>query len=691
MFNNPEKIYALNRLDIMKRRRFPRFYGLDAYDPKADAVEQNNLNLQEGAQNNINRDTSRLANLNHMPYPGKTLSPMSSLTQKAQILDEKRTGNGMPYRNSLSKIANAPIGGISQDNLQSMLENLKAKHSAFNQNVTGNRLSKQFGSKFNQYKDKYNSNADEDANLQMGAFKGDLENLNEHFKKLERQKNSSTFDAISNSSRGKNARQQGLINDLNNYGNQKQIINNKILTGEKARFEAEKNEPYERLQNLQTALNNYNNGDDDHPDIRTQKSMGLKKAMNAYDNPIPTYQGKLVEPINADMNTSYQLAKEISPNYQDANYASRKQIRKGLTNPADGMNQIVNEFPNKINPRFTLLDAEAKKKAKADMTSLNAKYIKRGTYGSQSHIKSASDRMGEINAATLEAKNKMMQNELGENVATHHTNAMNNMTKLDQYDKLANNEFDNILDDIKRTNNVGIEKWKNNQTGNEQLYKSYQSEKGHQQPRLLSNARNVGAGRGIDSMFGYFKNEGVDLNKISDLQGRYNNLEKELATSNDTIKNQNTYSSQQPQIAEQQQRLATEQQQQRLATEMERQQAANKANAKNIEIERGRARGNAINHGSIRDREKKYLDMVDDRIAAHNRPGSNAMHHHIMNKTANEFLKNYPNKYFEQHDYQHGNRVNEPNDIMKLRKTQRDAVLSWYNDYGKKKIYGQPV
>lgn len=515
--------------------------------------------LRDQIKRIIARDSARLSNTNYSPYPGKTLSPMSSLTQRAQALEERRYNKGMPYKKSLSAIANRPLEGISSGDLQTMLGDLKNKHSQFGQNVIGKKLDKQFGQAFDPYKNKFEHKLTKDTDLRLGETKRDIENLNSAIKNLESRRNDATFNAVANSSKGKNARQQSLISDLYNYGEQKHGINNKILTADKARFEAERNEPYERLYNLQQALNGIS-GEEDHPDLSSLNAENLKKALIAYgvdvaqpvdqwghgdSKHIPTYQGTLVEPINGDMNASYRLAEEISPSYQDKDYVQRKTLRKELTSQPNSTSKFINTLPEQLRPKFELLDAEAKKKAKADMTALNAKYIKRGMYGGQSHIQSASDRMREINDATIGARANVLKNELGTGITSAHKDDINKVYKLSQYDQLANSEFSDMLKDIKRTNTQGLEKWKNDQAGNEQLYKAYQNEKGYQQPRLLGNARELGMHMGIGGTFGHFANQGIDLNSISDLQNRYNNLEKELTTANNRIKDFDSYKAEQ--------------------------------------------------------------------------------------------------------------------------------------------------
>ena len=56
---------------------------------------------------------------------------------------------------------------------------------------------------------------------------------------------------------GKNKydREKSLIDELNRYGEQKHGIINRGLTSEKARFEAERDEPYQRLDALHRIVN----------------------------------------------------------------------------------------------------------------------------------------------------------------------------------------------------------------------------------------------------------------------------------------------------------------------------------------------------------------------------------------------------------------------------------------------------
>jgi hypothetical protein len=418
---------------------------------------------------------------------------------------------------------------------------------------------------------------DEDARIKLGELGSDIENLNAPIKELEGKKNRSAFTALTQSAKAKEAREKGLIGDLYGYGEQKHGIINKGLTAEKARFEAERNDPYVRLQNLQQVLDTIGSGEEGHPDLNTLNARQLLKALQAYgvdtNKPpsewessartnIPVYQGKLVEPINPTLDRSYKLAEELSPSYQDKNYLDRKLTRKDVINTPNSINQVVEGLPESLNPKFEALDYEGRKKLEADLNALNAKYIRQGTYGSGAHLKSVSNRVRELSDATLSSRGNLVKNDLLKNIASKHYEDINKIGKLGEYDQLANTEFSNTLGEIKNTNLKGLEKWKNDQENNEQLYKAYQNEKSFQQPMLLNNAKGIGyalgAEGGINTIFPQFNNQGIDLSSISDLRNRYSNLEKELASRNEINSATDFKTRQEEETEREDQRLAEE-------------------------------------------------------------------------------------------------------------------------------------
>jgi hypothetical protein len=549
--------------------------------------------LKNRAQQILLRDSAKLAGTNYSAYPGKTLAPMSALTQRAQSLEQRRLAKGMPYQGGLNSLANAQAQGITPDNINNILGNVESSQSNFNQNILLNKLNKQYGQRLNPYLPKLENKLQQDIGTKLSELGSDIETLNAPIRKLEGKKNRAAFTALNQLSRSKEARERSLINDLYGYGEQKQGIINKGLTADKARFEAERNDPYARLQNLQQALSNLGGGESGdlagHPDLDNLNAQQLTKALQAYGidtgkpsdqwenaarTNTPVYQGKLIEPINQKMDTSYKLAEELSPFYKDENYLNRKLTRKDVINTPNSINRAVEGLPEQLNPKFAALDTEAKRKLKADINALNAKYIKQGTYGSQSHLQAVANRTRELSEATLGARSKATKEDLLKGVTAIQYGDINKIGQLGQYDQLANSDFGNKLADIKSTNLKGLDKWKNDQENNEQLYRSYQNERSWQQPRLLNNTRNTGVAVGVDSgignVFNNFNNQGIDLSSISDLKNRYNELERELENRDNSIKSAEEYKTRQEELARQNAPQFEKERNQRVSLERER-------------------------------------------------------------------------------------------------------------------------
>jgi hypothetical protein len=107
--------------------------------------------LRNRANQIILRDSAKLAGTNYSAYPGKTLAPMSSLTQRAQSLEQKRLAKGMPYLSSLNTIVNSNPQGLTPDNIQAVLNNIRDSHNSFNNNILLSKLNKQYGASLNPY------------------------------------------------------------------------------------------------------------------------------------------------------------------------------------------------------------------------------------------------------------------------------------------------------------------------------------------------------------------------------------------------------------------------------------------------------------------------------------------------------------------------------------------------------------
>ena len=104
--------------------------------------------LRNKARGVLLRDSGKLSGANYVPYPGKTIAPMSALTQRAQALEQRRLAKGMPYQSGLQTLASANAEGLTRENIADILRNLNEKHSAFNEGLVFDKLNRQYGSSF---------------------------------------------------------------------------------------------------------------------------------------------------------------------------------------------------------------------------------------------------------------------------------------------------------------------------------------------------------------------------------------------------------------------------------------------------------------------------------------------------------------------------------------------------------------
>jgi len=250
-----------------------------------------------------------------------------------------------------------------------------------------------------------------------------------------------------------------------------------------------------------------------------------------------------------------------------------------------------------------------------------------------------------------------------------------------------------MVGDIKRTNTVGLEKWKNDQAGNEQLYKAYQNEKAYQQPRLLGNARATGADMGIGGMFSHFANQGIDLSSISDLQNKYNNLEKELSTANNKIKTQNDYNLQTKMIQEQEQRLAVERNRQAQINAQNKQKLEDERK-KQVELAKKTPELNYYPHYTD---TVNHINNLNNMINNHNNTQPNFgsasdQMNYVKHRVLSEGLHNPYYGYMNSHpsSYQQaGLYRSEYITALQQRHALNHRLNAWLQNYGANNTYGK--
>ena len=243
------------------------------------------LELRNALNKVVLADTARLGNLGYSPYPGKTLSPMSSLTQRGQALGERRAAKGMPYQGSLARVSSANNTPLAPEDIQGLLGMLHQQQAEFGQNVLGRKLQKQYGEGFAPFQERYNRKLGQDIETKLGETGVNIGNVNTSLSHLQGKRNRAAAQVLTNESVNKALRNKSLVESLQEFGTQKHNITNKQLLAEKGRFEEERNEPAERLANLKRALGGVN-VEEEHPDIAALNGQQLLKAAQAYGSAI---------------------------------------------------------------------------------------------------------------------------------------------------------------------------------------------------------------------------------------------------------------------------------------------------------------------------------------------------------------------------------------------------------------------
>src|SRR4051812_22916743 len=89
--------------------------------------------FNEGARV-LARDRAKLAGTNYPVYRGQTISPMSSLTQRARALQSGFDAKAAPYSGKINQVLSRSNQGISPQRIQGSLDNLGNQQQNFAQN-----------------------------------------------------------------------------------------------------------------------------------------------------------------------------------------------------------------------------------------------------------------------------------------------------------------------------------------------------------------------------------------------------------------------------------------------------------------------------------------------------------------------------------------------------------------------------
>ena len=173
------------------------------------------------------------------------------------------------------------------------------------------------------------------------------------------------------------------------------------------------------------------------------------------------------------------------------------------------------------------LESEAQKRFKKDLAGINNQYIQANQYGSPQHMKSAESRAREISKATLEQRSKMLQDAMKSELSLGHQQQQANLKQTGLLGDQAQREYEDMLNKIRSTNNLGAIKFGNEQAENEDLYKNFQNEAAWEWPHLKGAIVKEARQGALGDVFKGLENRNVSLDQLAGLNTKYSESQKE--------------------------------------------------------------------------------------------------------------------------------------------------------------------
>lgn len=538
-------------------------------------------------------DKARLSGLNYPVYKGQTISPMSSLTQRARDLQGKTISRPAPYSDKIQTVLSRNNQGLSQGNLAGLIDNLSQNQRTFAQGPMLRKLQQQFPSEYPARIGTYNQRTDRDIGRSSTELGGSIRDIQKASNTLEASRNNQIAKSLQGLQQDKQNRREGLTTLLDQFGNQKHAYNNMVIQGDRNRFNQEGNEPFQKMRLLEEALAPHASSLEQgyHPDIAPSKAQEIAAALRAYgvDPSKPadqwnstrqskgTYPGQLVAPLPPEIRASHDILGRTKANLRD-NYTDK---RRALTNELVGNDNLsaraLQNLPSAMQGQIGQVEREARDRMKKDLASISNQYVKLGQHGSPQHIADVERRTRDLNKAVLEQRNKILQNSLTNQLQLQHGNEISNIGQLNQLGQQSHKDYGDLLQDIRNVNQQGANKFNNDQREHEELYKNYQNERAWEWPHMRATARSEGYGEGRSNAFGEvfrgLEDRNISLDNLARLNTNYSELQRDSDRyRQDLTTTQQARDALQRQLATYQQQAAAEQQ--RLAAQRAAEQAA---------------------------------------------------------------------------------------------------------------------
>ena len=484
--------------------------------------------LLEQGYRKLAQDKARMGGLNYPAYKGETLAPMSDLTQRARGLQEYYSGRPAPYSGKISSVLSRQTG-LGEDRTSGLLSGIGNRQRDYGSSLLGN-LQKEFRSSYTPRVERFRQKSEKDIGRGLGEFRGRLGDINTLSRNLDQSSNQATAKALQGLSGQKQARRNLLIDNLEQFGSQKHALANLKNQADRASFDAEVNDPYDKANKLEQVLNNANNQMQSggiHRDLEQSMANQINQAMSAYNTPYQKYPGKLIADSNAELNTSQDLMGRLSPKFRDSFYPERKELTNQLTGPNSVSQGAMDKVPESIQGQIDQLEYAGGKRLKSDLGRLANKYTRLGQYGSPGHMSAAEERAREINQSILEQRNKLTEGGLKNQLQMQHQSNIGDIKQLGMLGELGQQEFGDSIKTIRDLNRLGSTKWQNKQAENEELYKNFQNEAMWMWPHMKGQAMKSGRYGALADVFNTMQNNNISLENLANLNTNYQEMQKE--------------------------------------------------------------------------------------------------------------------------------------------------------------------
>ncbi len=565
------------------------------------------------------RDSARLAGTNYPSYRGEKTSPMSSLTQRQRELASYYGAKPPSYSGKISSVLNRDNQGITPENIQTMLAQLQGDQRNLGSTVIGDILKQEFKSAFAPRENRFNYKINKDIDRYSPEIQSNLSDISRASSSLEGSRNREIVRSLQGLQKNKEIRKADLLSALERFGNQKHGYNNLVNDTNRAQFKEEALAPYKRMGLLAEALGRGGEGEtamsnqaDNSNLIQALRAYGVDPSSleSSWDKRSPSikYPGELISSLPIEIETSGRVLEGIKPSLRDEYTDTRKTLTRNLLDTPSISAKVLESLPTAMRGKIEMLESEAKNRAKEELARLNNQYIRLGQYGSTQHLRDAEKKARDLAKATLESRNKILQNTLTSQLGAQHEEEIGNIRRLDQVGTQGHRNFGSLMKNIEDMNRIGSTKFANNQKENEDTYEDFLNEQAWQWPHLRpsvmtssasSRGRGVGTTGGrasaIPSVFNDVGSRNIDLDNIANLNTSYNELQPEARTAPPIATAQEARTALQAtnNLAQEQARREQErraQEQARREQERRVQEQARRAQEQRAEVERDRLR-----------------------------------------------------------------------------------------------------